>query len=384
MSPAEPGVLLVAEQLRRPVPGGIGTYVRGLLSGLAALEAEGRPVPPVTLFASRPPPGPDPVAALGPPLRSSALPGPLLVRAWDRGLAGPPALAPLVHAPSLAVPPARPGVPLVVAVHDLAWRRVPGATTARGRRWHEAALGRALRRGTAFVVPSEPVAADLAAAGAPPDRIRLVPEGADHLAPPDGAGAAELLARLGVDGPFLLTVSTLEPRKNLGRLLTAHDRALARLPGPWPLLVVGPRGWGGADGSGAPGPDEARPLVRFTGPVSDGVLAALYTRAALFCYVPLAEGYGLPPLEAMSAGVPVVASSAVPSVVPDPGGAPCALVVDPGDEVALAGALVEGAGDADRRAALVAAGRERARVRTWRAAAEGHLALWAEVGGWTP
>jgi glycosyltransferase involved in cell wall biosynthesis len=240
-------LLLVAEQLRRRAPDGISTYIKGLLKGLDALPD----APHVTLWASRPPAdaGTDPVAALGHDTLTSLLPGKALVWAWDRGWISPWTAAPtafdVVHATSLAVPPPGPR-PLVVTVHDLVWRRVPEAFPLRGQRWHEAALGRALARARALVTPSRQTADDLLAAGAPAARVEVVEEGCDHLPPPDPAGVDALLARLGVSGPFLLTVSTLEPRKNLPRLVAAYQAARPRLPEPWPLLVVGPAGWGAA------------------------------------------------------------------------------------------------------------------------------------------
>ena len=125
-------VLVVAEQLRRPVEGGIGTYARGLLRGLAPFGEH------VTLWASRPPGGgPDPLAALG-DVVTSPLPAPALVRAWDRGLVRPPGHPDVVHATSFAIPPGG-RAPMSVMVHDLAWRHFPEAYPDRGRRWHEAA-----------------------------------------------------------------------------------------------------------------------------------------------------------------------------------------------------------------------------------------------------
>lgn len=355
-------VLVVAEQLRRPVPGGIGTYVRGLVQGLASRGDEA--APDVTLWASRPPRGdPDPLVALGPPVITSLLPAPVLVRAWDRGAVRPPGHPDVLHATSFAIPP--PGtVPLSVMVHDLAWRHFPDAYPERGRRWHEAALGRAVGRARLLVVPSATVADDLLAAGASSGRVEVVEEGCDHLAPPDDEGADALLARLGVSGGFLLTVSTLEPRKNLPRLLAAYDRARARLPEPWPLVVVGPAGWG---------PQlQGRPGVVLAGGVGSGVLAALYRRTRVMAYVPLREGFGLPVVEAMSCGAPVVASA-----VPSAGGA--TLEVDPFDVDVIAHALVRAAIDGDERAGLVAAGRARTAGLTWERAARGHAELWATV-----
>ena len=351
----------MAEQLRRPAPGGIGTYVRGLARGLAAL---GPGAPDVRLWASRPPAGgDDPLAALG-PVVTSPLPGPALVRAWDWGLAAYRQQADVVHATSLAVPPRR-RVPLTVMVHDLAWRRLPDAFPPRGRRWHEAALGRATGRASLLLVPSRATADDLVAARAPAPRVEVVEEGSDHLPAPDHDAAAAALARRGVDGPYLLSVSTIEPRKNLRRLLAAYREARPRLPGDWPLVVVGPSGWGDEP------PPEGDGVV-LAGWVADGALAALYACARAVAYVPLLEGFGLPALEAMAAGVPVVAS-------PMPSTGSAALEVDPLDVAAVADALVTAATDEDARRQLVEAGARRAAALTWAAAARRHVELWETV-----
>jgi len=347
-------LLVVAEQLRRQVEGGIGTYVRGLLGGLASFDVD------LTLYASRAPrSGPDPVAALG-RVVTSPLPAPAMVRAWDRGWGRLPGGSDVVHATSLAMPPAG-RAPMSVMVHDLAWRHFPEAYPERGRRWHEAAIGRALERGRLLIVPSASVADDLLAAGAPAERVEVVEEGCDHLAPADPGSAVALLDRLGVTGDFVLTVSTLEPRKNLPRLLAAYDAARDDLP---PLLVVGPAGWGPQV---QPGPG-----VVLAGVVTGGTLTELYRRARLMAYVPLREGFGLPAVEAMSCGAPVVAGH-----VPSAGGA--ALDVDPFDCDAIARALVRVATEESLRAELIAAGRARAASLTWDRAARAHLDLWTAL-----
>jgi len=369
-----PSVLLVVEQLRRRVPGGIGSFARGLLGGLARCGGDGEGVT-TTLLASRGPRAGDPLGAFGLPVVTSPWPGRLLTRAWDHRLAHAPEGFDVVHAVSLAAPPLHRGSPsrLAVTVHDVAWRRHPEATTRRGRRWHEAALVRANRDAAALVTPSRLVAADLAAWGVDPARVTIVPGGADQLPPPDSAATAALLGRVAVEGEFVLTVGTLEPRKNLGRLVQAYAQVRPSLPGPWPLVIVGPAGWGVAPPRHVEG-------VVFTGPVAAPVLAGLYGRARAFAYVPLTEGYGLPPLEAMREGTPALVSDQVPSVhdLGDDAPAPARLV-DPLDVGEIAVGLAEVLTDEALRADLARRGAAHARARTWHDAARRYVTLWRSL-----
>jgi glycosyltransferase involved in cell wall biosynthesis len=216
------------------------------------------------------------------------------------------------------------------------------------------------------------VAADLAESGVAAGRITVVPSGADHLPAADPGATAALLGRIGVSGPFLLTVSTLEPRKNLARLVQAFGRVRDALPGPWPLVIVGPKGWGPT----LPNPAAAEHVV-FTGGVPGDVVAGLYERARAVAYVPLTEGYGLPPLEAMHAGIPTVVSNEVPSVhdlgAPDP--AP-ARIVDPLNVDDIAAGLADVLTDDGVRDDLVRRGAAYVSTRTWRETARAHIALW--------
>ena len=360
-------VLLVVEHLRRSMSAGISTYSLGLLQGLAEMDG----APEITLHASRSPRGAvDPLASHGHRVVASPLPGPLLTRAWDRGLlAGPP--ADVLHATSLAFPRLRPSPPASVMVHDTAWREVPEAYPTRGRRWHEAALQRAIAGARHLLVPARVAADALVAAGAPAAKVVVIEEGADHLPAADLAGADRILERIGVRDGFLLTVGTLQPRKNLRRLLAAYEAARHELPEPWPLVVVGAAGWGDAIPA-----SEVPHGVLLAGEVRGAELAGLYRKARCLAFVPLVEGFGLPPLEAMRECTPVVASP-VPSVA----GTGAVLEVDPLDVPAIAAALVRASSDDRVRSELVTAGLQRSGELTWRAAAEQHVALWSSMVG---
>jgi len=368
-------VLVLAEQLRAPVSGGIGTYTRGLLAGLRRMRGE---APRVTCYASRRPRGAgvDSVAACGFPLIKSRLSHRALVAAWTWRLSGVPRKRDkgwdALHAPSLAFPSSR-DVPLAVVVNDLAWRQVPGSFTRHGISWHEKRLRVALKRASVVIVPSEATAglvedaARSSGAGISGLRVEVVTYGVDHLPPFDPDVADKILDRLGVDGAYFVCVGTLEPRKNLPRAFEAFGRARRRLGEDWKLVVVGPQGWGEA----ANVADLPEGVVA-AGAVAPEVLSALYGRAAAAVYVPLLEGWGLPAVEAMGAGTPVVASP-VPSV------GDAALVVDPKDVEEIADAMVAVATDSALRSGLVERGRARVAPMTWLECARRHVEIWESM-----
>ena len=352
---------VVAEQLRQPVPGGIGTYVSGLLGGLQKLHELDLEV---VALASRVR-GPDPLDDLVDSVMAWPLPHRALVALWDRGLARPRGAWDVVHLCSFAGPlPSTTGPTTTVMVHDLAWRSNPELTTTRGARWHEAAYLRARRSSVSIITPSNVTAELVLADGVSPDRVTVIAEGSDHLPPPDEEAADAVLAAHGIEGKFLLTVSTLEPRKNLTSLVEAHRRLGPDIP---PLVVVGPVGWG-------PAHEQADGIV-LLGRQSGGVLAALYGRCEVFAYVPLLEGFGLPPLEAMAHGAAVLVSTTTPST--SVAGVACR--VDPSDVTAIADGLERLLSTPAERQALADAGRTFAGQHRWSDVARQHLDLWRSL-----
>lgn len=349
---------ITVEQLASAVPGGIATYTRGLLKGLGELGVA------VDLAGSVP----ARAAALGrSPSDVLHLRHRLTTAIWHRGLGR--VRDGVLHATSLSCPPVEREALLSVMVHDLAWRGNPQLTSRRGARWHEDALARVLARADVLMVPSQAVADDLQAAGAHPSRVHVVGEGADHLPTADLDAADALLEGRGSLRPFVLVAGTLEPRKNLAATVRAYASSGLEAAGV-DLCIVGPEGWGPRDGLNAPG-------VHRLGAVGPATLHGLYRRAEALAYLPLAEGFGLPPLEAMEAGTAVLASTAVPSVAEGAGSA--ALVVDPRDHEAMAEGFRAIGGDAQLRERLVTAGAAFVATRRWRDVAARHLELWKQA-----
>jgi glycosyltransferase involved in cell wall biosynthesis len=367
---------VVAEQLFAPVPGGIGRYVGALVRHLGPRAAAGGGG--VRWVVARHPA--DQLVAAGlPAADTSALawPGRLATRAWvelrrPRLPAELLGQVDLVHATSAAVPPVR-GRPLVATVHDLAFHHFPEAYPASGRRFHRRATRIAVDEAARVLVPSAATARDLADLyGLEAARVTVTPLGADPPPQPlDPAPARRLLERLGVRGPFLLAVGTLEPRKNLPRLLTAFAEAAPEL-GEHHLVVVGPTGWGRA----LPQHGRAPRRAVLAGRVDETTLHGLYASAEGLAYPSLYEGFGLPVLEAMRHGIPVLCGdrSSLPELAGD-----AALLVDPLDVGAIAKGLVELAGDAGLRERLVAAGLRRAAAFTWPATAAATWAAYQEA-----
>jgi glycosyltransferase involved in cell wall biosynthesis len=185
----------------------------------------------------------------------------------------------------------------------------------------------------------------------------------------DAAELEAVAARYGVAaGGFVLSTGSLEPRKNLARLIRAHGALPDELRRSYPLLLVGPRGWEEEEILHAA--REREDAVRLTGFVPDEDLASLYASCALFCFPSLYEGFGLPVLEAMAAGAPVITSNT--SSLPEVGGDAVAYV-QPEDERSIASAIERLLRSPEERSRLAARARARAAEFSWDRAARALL-----------
>lgn len=281
----------------------------------------------------------------------------------------------LLHTPDF-IPPRGGPWRRVITVHDLAFLRAPWLVTSDSRRYY-GQVRRAVREADAVIAVSQATARDLLElADAPPEKLRVVYEAADEgLSPMPRSEAAEIVRlRHGVEGSYVLFVGTLEPRKNVPTLLQAF--ALLRREFPTRLVLAGGRGWLSEDVF-----DTARHLaladgVAFLGEVSPSELRPLYCAAEALALPSLYEGFGLPALEAMACGTPVVVSreGSLPEIVGDAG----VLVAaeDPND---IAHGLGWVLGNERFRATLIERGLARAATFSWERAARETLALFEEV-----
>ncbi|WP_030104982.1 glycosyltransferase family 4 protein [Actinoalloteichus caeruleus] len=375
-----PLLVVLTEQLLAPVPGGTGRYTRELAAALAGTAPPGWDVAGVVAKHA------DPDAAVIPGLigpKSLPYPRRVLSALWERGIPVWPG-GDSVHAPTPFAPPSVPrGRGLVVTVHDTVPWTHPETLTRRGAAWHRRMVGRAARRASALVTPTAAVAAELArhldadrqrsgagTNGATGPRTHVVGEGvSDALRRPLTDEFQQRVGRkLRLPDRYVLAVGTVEPRKGIDVLI----RAMAGARGPdLPLVLVGASGWGGVDPRRlAEEHGLARDRLRVLGRIEDTELSAVLRQATVLAAPSRAEGFGLPVLEAMAVGVPVVHTD-VPALVEVAGGA--GLVVRRGDPDTLAGALRAVASDSGRAQAMIRAGLRRAEHYDWERAAR---ALW--------
>jgi glycosyltransferase involved in cell wall biosynthesis len=350
-------VAYTLEHCWHPVPGGSAVAANSVASRLAR-----RPDIEVVGVAGRHrrPPAP----GYAPPIAVRSLPiaRPWLYEAWNR-VGWPPVervtgRIDVCH--SAVAIPAPSEAPSVVTVHDVAFMVAPERFTRHGARVMRAGLERC-RRADLVLCPSLATIGDLVALGFDDDRLRHVPWGVEAR-PVSADVLAGVVARYALPERFVLFVGTVEPRKNLARLAAAVGLVDRRLP----LVVAGAAGWGDVEAGGE---------VRFLGFVPDADLAALYRAATVFAYPSLQEGFGLPVVEAMAYGVPVVTSagSATEEVA---GGA--AVLVDPAREQSIADGIDAALAEAETWSQR---GLARAATFSWDLTVERTVAAYREAAG---
>jgi glycosyltransferase involved in cell wall biosynthesis len=279
-------------------------------------------------------------------------------------------------------PPLAP-CPVVATIHDLSFEHLPETFKRRSRAQLRLTVRRTARRATHLIAPSEFTRRDLVETyHVNPDRVSVIPLAAGpRFRPVADAGEVERIKRrYRIEGDYVLAVGSIQPRKNLVRLIEAYSllrrgRGSVKLP---QLVLVGKKAWLYGETLRRVEERGVANSVVLTGYVSEADLPALYTGALCFAYPSIFEGFGLPPLEAMSCGTPVLTGdrTSLPEVVGD-----AALTVDPYDAGAIADALTRLVSDETLRADLSARGLRRARQFDWRDTARMTLEVYRKAMG---
>ena len=361
---------------------GIGRYVRELVAALAIEDQSTA----WRLFVagariSQLPPAPGRNFCWRPVALSSQW----LMRLWHRAripvpvelFTGPLSL---YHATDFVLPPVRRTTTTIVQVHDLSFLRVPDAAPPALKAWLERVVPASVRRADFVLADSHATRQDLIEffAVTPHSKIGVLHGGVNARFGPRAASAQLTVRRkYGLDDwPFILSVGTVQPRKNYGRLVESLARLRAD-DNDLHLVIAGGTGW-----LSDPFYEQLRnsglgDVVHLTGYVADEDLPALYSAATVFAFPSLYEGFGFPVLEAMACGVPVVTSnlSSLPEVAGD-----AALLVDPYDVAALSDALGRIVHDSALRQRLVQAGYRQAEHFSWQRAARDLLAVYKSLG----
>jgi glycosyltransferase involved in cell wall biosynthesis len=362
-------VAVTLEQCWHAVPGGTAWSTLELVRALTARD-DVELIGVAARHASPPPPSWSPPI----PVRQLPLPRNVLYETWHAPLFRFPVVeratgaVDVVHATAVAYPASR--APVVVTVHDLAFLQDRQLATRHGHRFFRRGLELARRYARFVMVPSNATMDECIASGIERERIRLVPWGVTAATVTD-EDVARVRSQHGLERDYVLFAGTVEPRKNLPRLLDAF----ARVPDDVQLVLAGPSGWNESIDAQL---DRLGDRVLPIGFVDRGDLDALIAGAILFCYPSVREGFGLPVLEAMMQGTPVVTSAGTSTeeVAGD-----AARLVDPLDVDAIASAIHGLVSDPDAARELGEAGRKRAATFTWDRTAELVAAVYQEAAG---
>jgi len=363
-------------------PTGIGAFCLGALTALGErddldVRAYGVTWRSRAAIASCLPPGVS--------LTQRAAPERVLLPLWERNRFPPIdwfiGRVDVVHGTNFFVPPTK-RAGAVVSVHDLTQVHHPELANQASPPY-PTLIRRALQKGAWVHTDSAFIAGEVTEVfGADPDHVRVVAPGVPTLPEVEPEAARQMVQKYLPDGVsrYVLAVGTAEPRKDLPALVRAFDELVGTAPNhdldDLALVLAGPPGWGEAALSDAVNGARFGQRVVRTGWVEPSVLSALLSNAAVLAYPSLYEGFGFPPLQAMAAGVPVVATTAgsLPEVLGQ-----AAMLVDVGDSDALMQALSRVLGDERLRAHLVEAGTARATSFTWRACGDGLAHLYGDV-----
>ena len=271
--------------------------------------------------------------------------------------------------------------PVVVSIHDLSFEHLPQTFNRRSRTQLRLTVRHSARRATRILSLSQHTRRDIIETyGIKPQRVTAIPLAApDHFGPiTDNRELQRVRHNYGIDGDYILSVGSIQPRKNLARLVRAYaslrgECSADKLP---KLVLVGKCAWLYDETLRALDETNVKDAVVLTGYVPETDLPALYSGALCFVYPSYFEGFGLPPLEAMKCGTPVIVGNrtSLPEVVGD-----AALSVDPFDIDAIAAAIKKLVNDSTLRKELSVKGQRRAKEFSWRETARQTLVVYKEV-----
>lgn len=362
--------------------GGIGRYTRELVRALIALDRHHT----YRFFSAKQPPAlpvPDPVPkAPNVQYRSAPLSERWLYRLWYRlRLPLPVQLitgkVDLFHSPDFVLPPVSGRIPTILTVHDLSFLYYPETFPPPLVKYLTTVVPWSVGRATHILADSQSTKEDLIAHWqVPASKITVLYAGVDTLFQPvtDKKQLAIVRRKYGLgDAPYLLSIGTVQPRKNYQMLI----RAFRPIAANWPhnLIIVGGKGWLYDEMLAEIARQNLEGRVRFAGFADDADLPAIYSGASLFVFPSLYEGFGIPLLEAMACGIPVIASNAssLPEVV---GNGETAVQLPPHEETAWTETIDQLLGDPARRSRMVAAGFQQAHAFSWQKAAQQLLGIY--------